>query len=98
MTCVSLRSGIASSDTVFIDHTPATAATATSRNTRKRFFAENSMTALIMATAFRRRRRVRLGRGFGRRADRRGAVLVPRSAHAARRGLELTLGINQEGA
>src|SRR6266545_1830380 len=60
MTWVSLRSGIASSGTVFIDHTPATTATATIRNTTKRFFAENSMMALIMARRS-RRRGLRLG-------------------------------------
>src|SRR6266540_1898779 len=55
MTCVSLRSWMASIGTVFIDHTPATVATATSKKTTKRFFADSSMRALIMATAFRGR-------------------------------------------
>src|SRR5207248_533560 len=101
MTCVSLRSGIASSGTVFIDQTPATAATATSRNTRKRCFAENSMMALIMAIRSRRPRRLPLGHRHRRRHRlcRRGAaVLVLGGAHAARGGLQLTLGIDQERA
>ena len=32
-----------------LDHTPATVATATSKKTTKRFFADSSMSALIMA-------------------------------------------------
>src|SRR5215831_3844351 len=51
MTCVSLRSGIASSGTVFIDHTPAMTAAVTTINTTKRFFAENSMMRLITAVS-----------------------------------------------
>src|ERR1035437_2617263 len=98
MTCVSLRSGIASSGTVFIDHTPATPAAETRRNTMKRFLAENSMMALIMAMNFRRRRlRLRHGhRRIHRLRGRRAAGLW--LAHAARGGFELALGINQECA
>src|SRR5450756_760367 len=97
MTCVSLRSGIASSGTVFIDHTPATTAAETRRNTMKRFLAENSMTALIMAVRSPARpggrRRLRRGR-FCRVAP----VLVLWLTHAARGGFELALGVNQERA
>src|SRR6266542_4728382 len=98
ITCVSLRSGIASSGTARIDCTPATTATPTSTNTMKRFFAENSMMASITAVP-----RVRRGRGLRRRRRRcarlaAGGLLRRRGAHAARRGFQLALGINQEHA
>src|ERR1035437_2873204 len=98
MTWLSLRSGIASSGTVFIDHTPATTAAETRRNTMKRFLAENSMMASIMALNFRRRRlRLRHGhRRIHRLRGRRAAGLGLWLAHAARGGFELALGINQE--
>src|SRR6478672_6106037 len=86
ITCVSLRSGIASSGTVRIDQMPATTATATRRNTTNRLRAENSMIALITAVSFMRR----LGGGF------RGLRRTCRSPHAGRRSFELTLRVNQE--
>src|SRR4029453_17094188 len=69
MTCVSLRSGMGSSGAVRIDQTPATTASATSTNTTKRFLAENSMTASIMAVprVLRRRRCARRSHAAGRR-------------------------------
>src|SRR6516162_2579259 len=112
MTCVSLRSGIASSGTVFSAQTPVTTATVTSRITTKRFFAEDSMIALITAMSLVRRWRRRL-RGSCRRAGRWhvwhsghtrrrcaecGAVLMLWGAHPAGRRFELAFRINQEGA
>src|SRR5678816_4456313 len=82
ITCVSLRSGMASIGTVFIDHTPATVATATSKRTTKRFFADSSMRALIMASPSRRRRRT--------------AVRVLFRSHATRPGFQLARRIDQE--
>src|SRR5689334_20291289 len=57
MTCVSLRSGMASSGTFFIDHQPATAAKPISRNTAALLRPENSMMRSIM------RRRLQLAFG-----------------------------------
>src|SRR6266496_3279489 len=74
---------MASIGTVFIDHTPATVATATSKKTTKRFFADSSMSPLIMARAPRCRR---------------AAVLVLGRAHAARCGFQLAFGVDQERA
>src|SRR5580765_548578 len=91
MTCVSLRSGIASSGIVFIDHTPAITATVTTRNTTKRFRAENSMMALITVVSFMRGGRPARGRDGG-------AVLMLRGAHATGGGFQLTLGVDQESA
>src|SRR5829696_2767750 len=48
ITCVSLRSGIASSATERIEYQPAAASTATSRRMSTRLRPENSMIALIM--------------------------------------------------
>src|SRR5215218_5868867 len=48
MTCVSLRSGIASSATERMQYQPAAASTATIRRTRTRLRPENSMMASIM--------------------------------------------------
>src|SRR5215203_2388309 len=55
MTCVSPRSGMASSGTVRIDQTPVATATATRMKTRKRLRPENSMSALIMIGTLTRR-------------------------------------------
>src|ERR1700732_392917 len=100
MTWVSLKSGIASSGTVFIDHTPATTATETTRNTIKRCLAENSMMASIMARDSQRRcLPLRHGhRRIHRLRGRRGAGRGPWRAHAARGGFELALGIHEERA
>src|SRR5438067_8406564 len=51
MTCVSLRSGIASSGTFRIDQMPATTAKPTRMKTMSRLRPENSMMWLIMAAA-----------------------------------------------
>src|ERR1051326_525349 len=48
ITCVSLRSGIASSGMVRMDHQPAATAAATSVNTTSLLRPENSMIVLIM--------------------------------------------------
>src|SRR5690348_5491537 len=48
MTCVSLRSGMASSGMFSRAHQPPSAAAATSKKTRNRLRAENSMIVLIM--------------------------------------------------
>src|SRR5262245_5745106 len=88
ITCVSLRSGMASSGTVRIDQMPATTATVTRRNTTKRFFAENSIIALITAVSFVWCLRRRL------RRDRRRVCGL---AQTCRRGFELTLRVDQEG-
>src|SRR5262252_9370339 len=88
ITWVSLRSGMASSGTLRIDQMPATTATVTRRNTTKRFFAENSIIALITAVSFMRRLRRRLGRGRGR---------VCGLAQSGRRGFELALRVDEEG-
>src|SRR4051812_19926606 len=53
ITCVSLRSGMASSGMVRIDHNPARQATAVSVNTTRRLFAENSMILAIMPVPLR---------------------------------------------
>src|SRR5260370_28522438 len=50
MTCVSLRSGIASSDMFRADHQPAMTAAAVKRKTRKGLFADHSMTRLIIGS------------------------------------------------
>src|SRR5215472_7918411 len=50
MTCVSLRSGIASSGMLRADHQPATTAAAVSRNTRNGLRADQSMTRLIIGS------------------------------------------------
>src|SRR5579871_3181015 len=49
ITCVSLRSGMASSGMCRIDQTPAATPTATNRKIANLFRAENSMTRLIIA-------------------------------------------------
>src|SRR5215831_14922502 len=87
MTWVSLRSGIASSGTVRIDQMPATTATVTSRNTTKRFRAENSMMASITAVTLMRHARRRV----------RGLLMrVLGSAHPGRRRLELAFRVDEE--
>ena len=52
ITCVSLKSGIASSGTFLIDHTPNAVANAVVRMTRNRLLAENSMMRLITRPSF----------------------------------------------
>src|SRR4051812_14957385 len=86
MTWMSLRSGIASSGTVVIDHQPATTATVTRMKTIKRFFAENSMMALITAVSC-----MWIGRGAA-------VLLVLWRAHSACRRLQLALGVDEERA
>src|SRR5574338_671274 len=89
ITCVSLRSGMASSGTVRIDHRPATTDVATSRKTRNRLRAENSMMRLIMV-------RLRALRALRRDAGRRVFVLRGRRAEGVHCGAQLTFGIHQE--
>ena len=48
MTCVSLRSGMASSGTWVMDHQPRSAAATTEMRTTARLLTEKSMTLLIM--------------------------------------------------
>src|SRR6516164_8708111 len=88
ITCVSLRSGIASSGTVLTDHTPAMTAAVTVMKTSRRLRAEKSMMALITAVSCVRRRR------------RRRAVLMlgRRGAHPACCRLQLALRMDQERA
>src|SRR3990172_6940488 len=91
MTCVSLRSGIASSGPPFIEYPPATTATATSTKTMNRFLAENSMMALITGVPFVLRR-------LGRRSLGSGSRLRFRRPHPFSRRLQLALRIDQERA
>src|SRR5712692_10260523 len=52
ITCVSLKSGIASSGTCCIDHHPASTAPATKTNTMNRFVPESSMRRLIIKNSY----------------------------------------------
>src|SRR3954462_12111014 len=60
MTCVSLRSGIASSGSAFNDHQPPTQASAAQASTRNLCCTEKSMMRLIMTEARRIRSEVML--------------------------------------
>src|SRR5947209_8125586 len=53
MTCVSLKSGMASSGRCIIDHAPHVQAAATRANTRNLFLTENSMIRLIIYASVR---------------------------------------------